>query len=156
MSPDLPATPENHPESVRRLATTLRTLDEAHRRYRLHAAKALGMGHTELSALVAIGETPGMTPGTLSNELLLSTGATTAVVDRLEKSGHVTRTRHPGDRRSLFLHLTAQGEDTTTILREAYQYVLSTTGTDETIAEALPQLDGIAAALDAAAREAAS
>ena len=114
------------------------------------------MGHTELSALVAIGETPGMTPGTLSNELLLSTGATTAVVDRLEKSGHVTRTRHPGDRRSLFLHLTAQGEDTTTILREAYQYVLSTTGTDETIAEALPQLDGIAAALDVAAREAAS
>ena len=53
MSPDLPATPENHPESVRLLASTLRTLDEAHRRYRLHAAKVIGMGHTELSALVA-------------------------------------------------------------------------------------------------------
>lgn len=153
MSPDLPATPENHPESVQRLAVTLRTLDEAHRRYRLHAAKVLGMGHTELTALVALSETPGMTPGALSTELLLSTGATTAVVDRLEKSGHVARSRHPGDRRSLFLHLTDLGEATTTTLREAYQYVLSTTGTDETIADALPQLDGIAAALDAAARE---
>ncbi|MET4053562.1 DNA-binding MarR family transcriptional regulator [Frigoribacterium sp. PvP054] len=156
MSPDLPATPENHPESVRLLASTLRTLDEAHRRYRLHAAKVIGLGHTELSALVAIGEAPGLTPGTLSHELLLSTGATTAVVDRLEKSGHVVRTRHPDDRRSLFLHLTALGEATTGTLTEAYQYVLSTTGTDETIADALPQLDAIAAALDAASREPAS
>jgi DNA-binding MarR family transcriptional regulator len=156
VSPDLPATPENHPESVRRLAATLQTLDEAHRRYRLHAAKVVGMGHTELAALLAVADAPGLTPGALAQELLLSTGATTAVVDRLEKSGHVTRSRHPGDRRSLFLHLTAQGEGTTTTLREAYQYVLSTTGTDETIAEALPQLDSIAAALDAAAREPAS
>lgn len=43
------------------------------------------------------------TPGMLGAHLGLSSGATTKLIDRLEASGHVRRTPHPHDRRSLAL-----------------------------------------------------
>jgi DNA-binding MarR family transcriptional regulator len=150
---DLPPTPANHPDSIKRLAVTLRRLDEAHRRYRVHAAKVVGMAPTDLSALLVVSESPGITPGALARELLLSTGTVTAVVDRLEASGRVARVADPGDRRSLRLQLTEQGTEIASALDEAYWFVLSTTGTDDTIAGALPQLDSITEALDAVASE---
>lgn len=44
-----------------------------------------------------------MTPGTLAKELNLSASATTSVLDRLEKAGHVSRDRSPDDRRRVEL-----------------------------------------------------
>ncbi|MBD8704804.1 MarR family transcriptional regulator [Frigoribacterium sp. CFBP9039] len=153
MCPVLPATPENAPESVERLAMTLHRLDEAHRRYRVHSARVVGLAPMEVSALLAVGDTPGITPTALARDLVITSGSTTAVIDRLEKAGHVVRTKHPDDRRSLHLHLTAAGTDAMTNLREAYRYVLSTTGTDETILSAIPQLHEITEALNAAVNE---
>ena len=130
MTRDIPLIPENAPESVIRLGSTLQRLNDANRRYRVHTAKVLGMGTTELSALLAIADADDVTPSALSRDLVLSSGATTAVIDRLEK-----------------------GAGTVDSLNTAYQFVLSTTGTDEAIASALPQLDRISDALDAAALE---
>jgi DNA-binding MarR family transcriptional regulator len=63
---------------------------------------------TDWSALLAVihGDRVGrpLTPGELGHRLGISSGATTAVVDRLERAGHVRRVRDDRDRRRLTLH----------------------------------------------------
>ncbi|TCK22576.1 MarR family winged helix-turn-helix transcriptional regulator [Pseudonocardia endophytica] len=66
-----------------------------------------GLHPTDLHGLLAVlrAETAGepLTPGALGELLDLSTGATTAVVDRLERAGHVRRSRESTDRRRVTL-----------------------------------------------------
>lgn len=71
-------------------------------------AERHGMHPTDLHALLAVmradaGGTP-LTPGRLGRRLGLSSGATTAVIDRLERAEHVHRTRDGQDRRRVTLH----------------------------------------------------
>ncbi|HXV93196.1 MAG TPA: helix-turn-helix domain-containing protein [Pseudonocardia sp.] len=66
------------------------------------------MHPTDLNALLAVMQadrsgTP-LTPGRLGEHLGLSSGATTAVIDRLERVGHVQRSRDERDRRRVTLH----------------------------------------------------
>ncbi|MFD8595762.1 MarR family winged helix-turn-helix transcriptional regulator [Kitasatospora sp. NPDC059646] len=65
---------------------------------------------TDLRALIALLDaaragTPA-TPGLLGRELRLNSAGTTAVLDRLERLGHVRRTRDPHDRRRVLLEVT--------------------------------------------------
>ncbi len=69
---------------------------------------------TDLQALVAVMSAEGggapLTPGGLRTHLGLSSGGTSYVIDRLEKAGHVLRSRdHPTDNRIVHLHYTEQG-----------------------------------------------
>lgn len=50
-----------------------------------------------------------LSPGQLGAELGLSSPATTALIDRLERVGHLTRERHPSDRRKVVLRTRDQG-----------------------------------------------
>ena len=50
-----------------------------------------------------------MGPSELSARIGISTGSTTELVDRLERSGHLERRRAGGDRRRVSLHVTEQG-----------------------------------------------
>ncbi len=63
---------------------------------------------TDLYALLAVmqAERSGapLTPGRLGEHLGLSSGATTAVIDRLERADHVSRSRDGHDRRRVTLH----------------------------------------------------
>ena len=63
--------------------------------------------HTDLQALAAVmhAERRGdpLTPGRLGQQLGLSSGATTAVIDRLERCGFLRRTRENADRRLVTL-----------------------------------------------------
>lgn len=66
------------------------------------------MHPTDLHALLAVmraasSGTP-LTPGRLGEHLGLSSGATTAVIDRLERAEHVHRARDGRDRRRVTLH----------------------------------------------------
>lgn len=69
---------------------------------------------TDLSALLAVmradraGEP--LTPGRLGRRLGLSSGATTAVIDRLERAEHVRRARDEQDRRRVTLHYGAAAD----------------------------------------------
>jgi DNA-binding MarR family transcriptional regulator len=67
-----------------------------------------GMHPTDWSALLAVmqGDRSGtpLSPGELGQRLGMSSGATTAVVDRLERAGHVRRVPDERDRRRLTLH----------------------------------------------------
>lgn len=68
---------------------------------------------TDFQALVHVMEaqrrgTP-LSPGELGEALSLSSGATTAVIDRLERAGHLRRDRDPSDRRKVRLRWAEHG-----------------------------------------------
>ena len=62
-----------------------------------------------LAMLLRSGEPYRLTPTELSDELLLSSGAMTHRLDRLEKQGLVKRRANPDDRRGYQITLTKQG-----------------------------------------------
>lgn len=72
-----------------------------------------GLHPTDFEALVHVMDAEGagspLTPGELAAKLRLSSGATTAVVDRLEKQGHIRRDRDDVDRRKLHLRWAEHG-----------------------------------------------
>lgn len=82
-----------------------------------HVAHAFAHQHglhpTDMAALIAIMEAEGggepLTPGGLSVRLRLSSAATTAVVDRLERAGHIRRSREDADRRRVHLRYAEAG-----------------------------------------------
>src|SRR5918998_4692160 len=64
-------------------------------------ARRTGLGLSEMAALEHLQHSRGgLTPTELGRRLSLSSGAITALVDRLERTGHVERRAHPADRRS--------------------------------------------------------
>jgi DNA-binding MarR family transcriptional regulator len=74
-------------------------------------AERHGLHPTDWTALLAVIQADRLgaplTPGELGQRLGMSSGATTAVVDRLERGGHVRRVRDERDRRRLTLHRAA-------------------------------------------------
>ncbi|UWX97655.1 MarR family transcriptional regulator [Arthrobacter zhaoxinii] len=71
-------------------------------------AHSNGLNATDMRALVLIMEAEmrheALTAGQLSARLGTSSGATTAVIDRLERIGHIHRNRSHADRRKVTLH----------------------------------------------------
>jgi DNA-binding MarR family transcriptional regulator len=64
-------------------------------------ARRTGLGLSEMAALEHLQHSRGgLTPTELGRRLSLSSGAITALVDRLERTGHVQRRPNPADRRS--------------------------------------------------------
>jgi DNA-binding MarR family transcriptional regulator len=61
-----------------------------------------------LTNLLLAGETP-ISPSDLSSVLMVTTGAMTNVLDRLEQAGLIRRARNPADRRSVIVEATAAG-----------------------------------------------
>ena len=51
------------------------------------------------------------TPGAIAAHLKISTASTTKLLDRLERSGHITRDPHPSDRRALAIAITPESHD---------------------------------------------
>lgn len=79
-------------------------------RYVDRVASLHGLHRTDLNALGFLvrpsREGNTLTPGKLGDALNLSSPATTALVDRLERSGHVVRQRDQADRRQIQLAMT--------------------------------------------------
>lgn len=64
-----------------------------------------------LATLRRAGEPPELSPGALAAAMMLSTGGTTARLDRLEKAQLVRRSPDPHDRRGVLVRLTDRGRD---------------------------------------------
>ena len=79
--------------------------------FRHRAALEAQVGLTELRALGRIMVAGSLSPKQLAEALDLTTGTVTALLDRLERAGLVTRTPHPRDRRMLQIELTPLGRD---------------------------------------------
>lgn len=71
-----------------------------------------GLNKGEFKLLILLRQRPpgfGMSPGALGEKLLLSSGAMTNRLDRLEEAGLVVREPDPQDRRALVVRLTPEG-----------------------------------------------
>ncbi|GLY78581.1 MarR family winged helix-turn-helix transcriptional regulator [Actinoallomurus iriomotensis] len=72
-----------------------------------------GMHRTDFQALgiVMDAERRGapITPAGLARALSMTTGAVSAAIDRLERTGHLRRSRESADRRLVHLHYTPEG-----------------------------------------------
>lgn len=73
-------------------------------------AEMHGLGRSDVRALVAIMDAArsgqALTAGGLGAAVDLSSASVTALVDRLERAGHVERVRDPEDRRRVVLRMT--------------------------------------------------
>lgn len=74
-----------------------------------------GLNATDLQALIAVMDAEladqPITPGRLGEQLNLSSGSVTALIDRLERAGHIRRDRDTADRRKVFLHYADRGAE---------------------------------------------
>src|SRR5262245_11552551 len=72
------------------------------------AAERLGISETDLHCLSAAERRGGATAGELAAESGLTTGAVTAVIDRLERAGYARRVRDEKDRRKVNVEVTPE------------------------------------------------
>jgi DNA-binding MarR family transcriptional regulator len=100
----LPFRPEGITEAVRRL-------DMALSRWHREVADRLGMDEAELLTLARLAMDESQGPADLARSLHMTSGAMTAVLDRLAEHGHLVRQAHPTDRRRVALHLTPGAHD---------------------------------------------
>lgn len=81
---------------------------------RRRTREAMSMGENELLVLryllKAQAEDRRVSPSELARYLAVSTASTTAIIDRLEKSGHIVRRPHPTDRRSIHVIATEKSD----------------------------------------------
>jgi DNA-binding MarR family transcriptional regulator len=87
----------------------LRQLVLGWERFREKAAADLDVGNTEVVALAHLYHDGPLTPRDLGHLLNLTSGSVTALLDRLEGSGFVSRAHNPDDRRSLLASATPAG-----------------------------------------------
>ncbi|MFB7463483.1 MarR family winged helix-turn-helix transcriptional regulator [Streptomyces sp. NPDC056224] len=73
----------------------------------LAGAEAAGLQASEWYALSRITLAGGLTSGELAAGTGLTTGATTRLIDRLERAGYVRRTADPADRRKVVVEAVA-------------------------------------------------
>lgn len=96
-------------QNAETVADLMREHSSAALRYAAALARRMGIETSELAALEHLQGAGPMTPGQLGGRLSMSPGAVTALVDRLEKRGHVERMPNPEDRRSTLLRETEGG-----------------------------------------------
>lgn len=71
-------------------------------------ADLLGLNRTDLRCLDILDRLGTISAGRLAEESKLTTGAVTAVIDRLERAGHVRRVRDEQDRRRVLVEMTPE------------------------------------------------
>jgi DNA-binding MarR family transcriptional regulator len=75
-----------------------------------HLSAEVGISLPQLQGLVAIDKFDGAARvQDISDEMLITVGATSKLVDRLERDGHAARRSNPDDRRSSIVVLTKEG-----------------------------------------------
>jgi DNA-binding MarR family transcriptional regulator len=121
-------TAEHIVEAAERLDVSLSTLNAA-------LARDVGISVPELLALRNLESDGGLGPSELARRLQLSTGAVTALVDRLEAAGHAARSDHPSDRRRIVVTPTAKASralaDQTAPLEQEVRSLAESLGADE-------------------------
>ena len=89
-------------ETIRQL---LNRRDLASARHRAAMSRRLGLSESEMLAVSHLAQHGRLSPSALGQLLDLSSGGVTALVQRLESGGHIVRSRHPTDGRSVLVEL---------------------------------------------------
>lgn len=85
------------------ILSTLRAIDGEMDRFDELAAARLNINATDFRCLDVLSRGSPMTAGEIAREAGLTTGAVTALLDRLESSGYVARSRDSQDRRRVIV-----------------------------------------------------
>jgi DNA-binding MarR family transcriptional regulator len=112
-------------------------------------AARVGIGGTDLRVLLLLSHGQGLSPKDVAASVALTTGAITALIDRLEKPGFVERRAHPSDRRSLVLELTRAGVELVEGVEEGYAAVFDEAFRGADIAAAVRVVEALSTALAA-------
>ncbi|SDS45843.1 DNA-binding transcriptional regulator, MarR family [Friedmanniella luteola] len=139
-------------DEVEEAIRSLRAVILAGERYRHVLADRVGLGITEtqaISYLTVFGDR-GQTD--LAADLGITTGSSTALVDRLERRGIAERYAHPSDRRRALVRLTDKGQ---AVVRSSHDWLLAALQDvpEERMGEAAGFLRSIADRLNAQSRQ---
>jgi len=97
---------------VSALMKALGGLRDAEDRLSEASLRYMRLNHTDMRALhfliACANRNAVATPGALAAHLGISTASTTKLLDRLERGGHIVRSRHPTDRRALAISITPE------------------------------------------------
>jgi DNA-binding MarR family transcriptional regulator len=115
-----------------------RRLDIAMSRLMFAFSRAVGISVPEMLTLEHLDADGSLGPSELARRLQMTTGAVTALIDRLEAGGHVTRAPHPSDRRRVVITRTQKADEDIT----------------EEVAPMLVEILELADSMDDAARQA--
>ena len=92
--------------TIRGILAALRAIDSDVDRIEEAAAARLGVNRVDFRCLDILSRGEAVTAGRLAAESGLTTGAVTALIDRLERLGYVTRKRDANDRRRVLVEPT--------------------------------------------------
>jgi DNA-binding MarR family transcriptional regulator len=98
--------PDPQPDGEITLRQLLSRKDLASARQRTALGRSLHLTENEVLALAHLARHGELTPTALGRLLMLSSGGATALVQRLERAGHVKRAGNPHDGRSNLVRLT--------------------------------------------------
>jgi DNA-binding MarR family transcriptional regulator len=90
------------------IRATLARKSLADARFRSSLARVLGISENDVLAVQHLAREGALTPSILGVRLGLTSGGTTALLQRLERLGYVQRDAHPTDRRSSLVCLSEQ------------------------------------------------
>jgi len=93
------------------LAMAVRRLDLMMSQMHLEMSERLGLSAAELLALAHLSLDGPLGPTDLTHRLHMTTGAMTAMLDRLAERDYVVREHHETDRRRIVVRLTTSGRD---------------------------------------------
>jgi len=103
---------EEELDQITRILTAIAGWREAEEEMRAFSRRYMKLNDTDMRALryIIFATHQGLviTPRKLTEHLRISSAATTKLLDRLEKGGHLVRTPHPTDRRALTLAVTPE------------------------------------------------
>jgi DNA-binding MarR family transcriptional regulator len=128
-----------------RVMEALRAYRAAEMSMRRRTQASMAMGENEMLVLRFLTRhgrrSLDVTPIDLARHLGISTASMTALLDRLEKSGHLERRPHPSDRRKVLIVITSHTEDDMrqTLGSMHAQMMLATRGMTEAEATAVTQ-----------------
>lgn len=106
-------TDTNRSAQLARVGTAMRRMLHSIENARLHAARTQHLHPTDFACLGLLARsTAPLSPKDIIHQLDLSSGSVTALLDRLERAGYITRIANPDDRRGLLvvLDVVAAGE----------------------------------------------
>jgi DNA-binding MarR family transcriptional regulator len=95
-------------KSIRLLAECMQGYERLSGEY----VRRSGLTHAQFDIIATLGNTPGMSYKELGDKTLITKGTLTGVIERLEQKGLVERQRSDCDKRSFFVRLTREGEQT--------------------------------------------